>query len=290
MYQPVGTQSEWHDETTEQIPSYLSRLTTVPLLLPEEERELSRLAKGGDETAKRRLIEANMRLVLNIAKHYRNRAVPFEDLVQEGAIGLMNAVERFDPDRGYRFSTYATHWIRQTIGRAIGNKGKAIRLPAHITDALRKIERARTLLLRELGRDPTVEEISAACDITPERLLILLQCAQDPISLDMMVGEDENTDLGSLISDPSQADPESAMLNREAIRHLQAILADLTERERRVMRRRLGLDEEQNGAVLGDIGREMSLSRERIRQIEIQALKKLRLLAQRRRLRDLFSE
>ena len=290
MYQPAGTTPEWQDEAYDRIPSYLSRLTQTPLLLPDEEHDLSTLAKAGDENAKRRLIEANMRLVLNIAKHYRNRSIPFEDLVQEGAIGLMNAVDRYDPDRGYRFSTYATHWIRQTIGRAIGNKAKSIRLPAHITESIRRIERVRVGLSREFGREPTIEEIATKTELPTARLLMLLQCAQDPVSLDMMVGEDENTDLGSLLPDPSLADPESAAVNREAIRHLQQILQDLTERERRVMRRRLGFDEDSAGAVLRDIGSELQLSRERVRQIEIQALKKLRQLAQRRKLRELFTD
>lgn len=290
MYQPAGTPPEWQEEALESVPSYLSRLTQTPLLLPDEERELSRRVQQGDEAAKRRLTEANMRLVLNIAKHYRNRTIPFEDLVQEGAIGLMNAVERFDPDRGYRFSTYATHWIRQTIGRAISNKAKPIRLPAHVMDAIRKVEKTRLQLSRELSREPTIEEICVACDMPLQRVLTLMQCAQDPISLDMMVGEDEGTDLGSLLPDESQDSPESTALNREALRHLQSILADLNERERRVMRRRLGMDDEPTGAVLQEIGTEMQLSRERVRQIEIQALKKLRQIAQKRKLRDLFSE
>lgn len=290
MYQPAGTQPDWQEEVYDGIPSYLSRLTKTPLLLPDEERELSRQAKSGDENAKRRLIEANMRLVLNIAKHYRNRSIPFEDLVQEGAIGLMNAVERFDPDRGFRFSTYATHWIRQTIGRAIGNKSKSIRLPAHVTESIRRIDRTRTTLAREFGREPTIEELADATGFSLAKMLMLLQCGQDPLSLDMMVGEDENVELGSLLPDPTLADPESSALNREALRHLQQILADLSERERRVMRKRLGFDEGANSAVLRDIGTELQLSRERVRQIEIQALKKLRQLAQRRRLRDLFSE
>ena len=289
MYYPAGNPADRKGETEENVPSYMSRLTRTPLLTPEEERDLTVRARRGEENAKRRLVEANMRLVLSIAKHYRNRSVPFEDLVQEGAIGLMNAVERFDPDRGYRFSTYATHWIRQTIGRAIDNKGKPIRLPAHVTETIRKVERARTLLARKFERDPTIEEIAETIGMQTDKLLILIQCSQDPISLDILVGEDENTDLASLLPDTSQVDPELMALDNEAHRHLQQILQDLSERERRVMRRRLGFDDDGAGSVLRGLGDEMNLSRERVRQIEIQAIKKLRKLAQRRRLRDLFS-
>lgn len=290
MYQPAGTQPEWHEEAQERIPSYLARLVQAPLLRPEEELALARQARDGNEAAKRRLVEANMRLVLNIAKHYRNRSIPFEDLVQEGAIGLMNAVDRFDPDRGYRFSTYATHWVRQTIGRAVGGKSKSIRLPAHVHDAIRRIDRTRAELAGRLGREPTVEELSDHCEIPLAKLLMFLQCGQDPVSLEMMVGEEENTELGSIIADESQADPEMEAMNREALRHLQQILADLNDRERRVVRKRLGFEDDPPGGVLKDIGTELQLSRERVRQIEIQALKKLRQLAQRRRLKDLFAE
>lgn len=152
----------------ESVPSYLNRLTRTPLLTPEEEVELTRAVQKGDERARMRLIESNMRLVINIAKSYRNRSIPLEDLIQEGAIGLMQAAERFDPDKGYRFSTYATHWIRQAIGRAIDNKSKAIRLPAHVSQSLRKIERERLRLARELGKDPSLDQLATALASRPK--------------------------------------------------------------------------------------------------------------------------
>src|SRR5947209_15160008 len=163
------------------VPSYLSRLTQAPLLTSEEEIELTRLVQAGNQTARSRLIESNMRLVINIAKSYRNRAIPLEDLIQEGAIGLMQAAERFDPDKGFRFSTYATHWIRQAIGRAIDNKSKAIRLPAHVSQSLRKVERERVRLLREMGVDPTHDQLATALGITAQTLITLMQSSQDMI-------------------------------------------------------------------------------------------------------------
>ena len=166
------------------VPSYLGRLTQAPLLTSEEEIELTRAVQRGDGAAKQRLIESNMRLVINIAKTYRNRAIPLEDLIQEGAIGLMQAAERFDPDKGFRFSTYANHWIRQAIGRAIDNKSKAIRLPAHVSQSLRRIEKEKTRLSRELGQEPSPEQIAAAMGISPKKLLTLVQSSQELLSLD----------------------------------------------------------------------------------------------------------
>lgn len=272
------------------IPSYLGRLTQAPLLSQEEEVVLTRAAHRGDPGARQRLVECNMRLVINIAKSYRSRAIPLEDLIQEGAIGLMHAVERFDPEKGFRFSTYATHWIRQAIGRALDNKAKAIRLPAHISQSLRKIEKERTRLLRELGADPTPEQLAAAIGISPRKLNTLLQSSQDLLSLDMRVGDGENTTLGSLLRDGSSHDPETEALSNEMNRELQTVLAELTERERRVMSVRLKIGEGDLSEGKDDLVKELQLSRERIRQIEIQAIKKLRAVAQRRRLRDLLSQ
>jgi len=274
-----------HDEG---IPSYLSRLTQAPLLTPEEEVALTRAVQAGDESARQRLIESNMRLVINIAKTYRNRAIPLEDLIQEGAIGLMQAAERFDPDKGFRFSTYATHWIRQAIGRAIDNKSKAIRLPAHVSQSLRRIEKERLRLARELGQDPSPEQIAQAMGISAKKLLTLMQSSQDLLSLDMTVGDSGGMTLGGLIKDTTNGDPETQVLSQELINELQRILLELNEREQRVMRLRFRLDGSEP-PLQEDIAREMRLSRERVRQIEVQAIKKLRALAQRRRLRDMWN-
>ncbi len=272
------------------VPSYLGRLTQAPLLSSDEEITLTRAVQCGDKIAKHRLIESNMRLVINIAKTYRNRSIPLEDLIQEGAIGLMQAAERFDPDKGFRFSTYATHWIRQAIGRAIDNKSKAIRLPAHVSQSLRKVEKERIRLSRELGYDPSPEQIAAAMGISAKKLMTLLQSSQDLLSLDMTVGETGGVTLGGLIRDRNlSSDPENLILDQEMVAELQRILSELNDREQRVMRLRFRLD----GAdqpMQEDIAKEMKLSRERIRQIEVQAIKKLRALAHRHRLRDMLNQ
>ncbi|MBX7132826.1 MAG: RNA polymerase sigma factor RpoD/SigA [Fimbriimonadaceae bacterium] len=285
----VSMQYDW-TEHEDNLPSYLNRLTQAPLLCPEEEVVLTRAAQRGDSHAKQRLVESNMRLVINIAKAYRSKAIPIEDLIQEGAIGLMHAVERFDPDKGFRFSTYATHWIRQSIGRALDNKAKAIRIPAHISQSLRKIERIRAQLVRELGHEPTPEQLAATIGISPKRLLALSQASQEMLSLDMRVGDNENTTLGNLLKDDSQVDPETECLSGEVMEELQHILMELSDRERRVMSYRLKMEGiADDNTVRDSLARELELSRERIRQIEIQAIKKLRALAQRRQLRELLS-
>lgn len=270
------------------LPSYLGRLTQSPLLTPEEEVMLTRAVQAGDNAARQRLIESNMRLVINIAKTYRNRSIPLEDLIQEGAIGLMQAAERFDPDKGFRFSTYATHWIRQAIGRAIDNKSKAIRLPAHVSQSLRKIEKERSRLSRELGHDPTPEQVAAAMGISPKKLMMLVQSSQDLLSLDMNVGDSGGMTLGGLIKDlGTNSDPEGMVLDQEMVQELHRILSELNEREQRVMRLRFRFDGTE-APLQEDIAKEMKLSRERIRQIEVQAIKKLRALAHRRRLREMM--
>lgn len=269
--------------------SYISHLTRQRLLTPEEEVALAECMRRGDVRAKTRLVEANMRLVINIAKHYHNSLVPFEDLIQEGAIGLMTACERYDPSRGYRFSTYATHWIKQAISRAIDNKARAIRVPAHVSETLRKIDRARATFLREHGEEPTVEQLAEQMGMPPRKVAAYLLAGQDPVSLDMLVGEEENTSLAALINDKTAADPEHELIRREIEQELKQILDTLTERERTVMRRRLGFDDDE-AHVLQEIGQELHISRERVRQIEAQALKRLRAAAHRRRLREYLTD
>jgi len=265
--------------------SYISRLTRTKLLTAVEERSLARRVQAGDYSAKERLVEANMRLVVSIAKNYLSSGIPLEDLIQEGAIGLMTATERFNPSMGYRFSTYATQWIRQSIGRAIDNKSKAIRLPAHISESLRKIDKARSELRRTLGAEPTTEQIAQHTGLSMKKMNNLLQTTQEPVSLDMTVGDDDNTSLSSLVLDKTAADPQDELIAMEMRMEIEAILNTLDEREQVVMRKRFGFDEDDK-LVLQQIGEELNISRERVRQIEAQALRKLRSAARKKRLRD----
>jgi RNA polymerase primary sigma factor len=268
--------------------SYINRLTRCNLLTPEQEIRLANaIADGGQSglKAKARLVECNMRLVVSIAKAYRSSGIPFEDLIQEGAIGLMTAAERFDPARGYRFSTYATQWIRQAIGRAVDNKAKSIRLPAHVSESLRKLDKARSEMRREMGEEPTTEQLAQRTGISPRKVASLLNTTQEPISLDMPVGDEENTSLGSLLYDKTSPDPQEELIDTEMRDEIDSILATLDDRERLIMRKRFGFDGEDT-YVLQQIGEELNISRERVRQIEAQALRKLRSAARKRRLRD----
>lgn len=272
----------------EGLPSYLGKLTQAPLLTAEQEIALTAAVQRGDPSARRRLIESNMRLVINIAKTYRNRAIPLEDLIQEGAIGLIQAAERFDPNKGFRFSTYATHWIRQAIGRAIDNKSKAIRLPAHVSQSLRRVEKEKLRLARELGYEPTYEQLAAAIGVSAKKLMTLMQSSQDLLSLDMSVGDSGGMTLGGMIRDDATEDPESRMLSQELLQELHRIISELNEREQRVMQLRFRADGN-DPALHDEVAKELRLSRERVRQIEVQAIKKLRQIAQRRRLKDMLN-
>lgn len=276
-------------ENEEGLPSYLGRLTQAPLLTAEEEVQLTRAVQNGDQAARQRLIESNMRLVINIAKSYRNRAVPFEDLIQEGAIGLIQATQRFDPEKGFRFSTYATHWVRQAIGRAIDNKSKAIRLPAHVSQSLRKVERERSRLGRELGYEPTTEQVAISLGLSPQKLAAFMQSSQELLSLDMTVGDAGGMTLGGILKDTTHVDAEEMLQSAEVVQELQHILQQLNDREQRVMRLRFRLDGGE-APMTDDVARELKLSRERVRQIEVQAIKKLRAIAQRHRLREMLNK
>ncbi len=277
-----------NDSRDPDIGSYLNRLTRSALLSPEQEVVLAqRVRQGGSQakSARAKLIEANMRLVIAVAKAYRSSGIALEDLIQEGAIGLMTATERFDWRRGYRFSTYATQWIRQAIGRAVDNKSKSIRLPAHVSESLRKIERVRAEYRRETGEEATPDVIVSRTGLTTRKVTMLLQTLAEPVSLDMPVGDEDNTSLGSLLHDRNAPDPEETLVSAELRAEIHLILNTLDEREKTIMRKRFGFDGEET-YVLQQIGEQLSISRERVRQIEASALRKLRTLARQRQLRD----
>ncbi len=260
---PEAPPSTWHQHAD-------SRLLTA-----DEEIELAGRIQRGDALAKQRMIEANLRLVISIAKRYRCKSMSFEDLVQEGIIGLMAAVTRFDPKKGYRFSTYATHWIRQAIGRAIDNQGRMIRLPSHVSDAVRKVERSRMHLQRRLNRQPTLDEMAEETGIPAKKLTTLMQSSQEPLSLDALLGESEETPLGDLLLDLEAPDPEKTTIRSRSREALECILQVLKPRERRVIERRFGFAD---GRIysLQEVGDLLEMSREGVRQIEVRALKKLK--------------
>ncbi len=268
--------------------SYLSRLTQAPLLTAEEEKELTVAAQAGSADAKERLVESNIRLVINIARSYHSRAIPLEDLIQEGVIGLITAIHRFDPTKGFRFSTYATHWIKQSIGRAVDCKAKAIRLPAHISQALRRIEKAKSELMLRTGSDPTSEQIARELGMSIRKLNSLMQASQELVSLDIRVGDSDSTTLGSMLPDLSAHNPESEIMHSEVIEELQEFLLLLSDRERRIVTYRLRNDDGTT-KFRDDLSEELKITRERVRQIEIQAIKKLRQLASRRKVKEYLS-
>ncbi|MDI9636669.1 RNA polymerase sigma factor RpoD/SigA [Kamptonema cortianum] len=272
----------------DRVPSYLERLTQAPLLTKQEEIELTLAARNGSVEARERLIESNIRLVINLARSYNSHAIPLEDLIQEGVIGLMTAVDRFDPTRGFRFSTYATHWIRQAIGRAVDGKAKTIRLPAHVTQTLRKVERLRSEILGQTGVEPTQEELASALGISLKKMEMLQQVQQDLLSLDMGVGEGKKDSLAANLADNGAGDPEARVLESEFWEELAAVMSQLTERERRVVTYRLRNDDGTK-SFRDDLSQELNLSRERVRQIESQAIQKLRQIAAMRRSREYLS-
>ena len=264
---------------------YLKEIGKVPLLSAEEEIELAKKMEQGDENAKKRLAEANLRLVVSIAKRYVGRGMLFLDLIQEGNLGLIKAVEKFDYRKGYKFSTYATWWIRQAITRAIADQARTIRIPVHMVETINKLIRVSRQLLQELGREPTPEEIAEEMDMPVDRVREILKISQDPVSLETPIGEEEDSHLGDFIQDdnvPVPADAAAFTLLKE---QLVEVLGTLTEREQKVLRLRFGLDDGR-ARTLEEVGKEFNVTRERIRQIEAKALRKLRHPSRSRKLKD----
>ncbi len=264
---------------------YLKEMGKVPLLSADEEIEIAQRVEKGDEKAKEKLAEANLRLVVSIAKRYVGRGMLFLDLIQEGNLGLIKAVEKFDYTKGYKFSTYATWWIRQAITRAIADQARTIRIPVHMVETIHKLSRVKRQLVQSLGRDPLPEEIAEAMDVSVERVREIIKIAQDPVSLETPIGEEEDSHLGDFIPDddiPLPSDAAAATLLKE---QLMQVLSTLTPREEKVLRLRFGIDDGRQ-RTLEEVGKEFNVTRERIRQIEAKALRKLRHPSRSRKLKD----
>ncbi len=264
---------------------YLKEIGKVPLLSAEEEVELAKRMELGDQEAKNKLAEANLRLVVSIAKRYVGRGMLFLDLIQEGNLGLIKAVEKFDYRKGYKFSTYATWWIRQAITRAIADQARTIRIPVHMVETINKLIRVSRQLLQELGREPTPEEIAAEMNMPVEKVREILKISQEPVSLETPIGEEEDSHLGDFIQDEQVPVPADAAAFELLKEQLNEVLDTLTEREQKVLRLRFGLDDGK-ARTLEEVGRQFNVTRERIRQIEAKALRKLRHPSRSRKLKD----
>jgi RNA polymerase primary sigma factor len=273
------------DMTTDALQLFFKDIGKVPLLTGAEEVALARQIEGGDLAAKQKMVESNLRLVVSIAKHYRNQGLPFLDLIQEGTIGLVRAVEKFDYRRGFKFSTYATWWIRQAVARALADTGRTIRLPVHIVEQVNKIARADRSLSTSLGRDPSADEIADLVGIPPEKVESIKHSARSPISLEKPLGDDEGSEFGQLIADERSESPYDLALGAITRSALYEALDALTYRERRVIELRYGLDG-QHPSTLDEIGRRFNVTRERIRQIEKRSLHKLESLPETQQLRN----
>ena len=268
---------------------YLKEIGKVPLLSADEEVELAKRMAEGDEEAKKRLAEANLRLVVSIAKRYVGRGMLFLDLIQEGNLGLIKAVEKFDYHKGFKFSTYATWWIRQAITRAIADQARTIRIPVHMVETINKLIRVSRQLLQELGREPTPEEIAAELDMPVERVREILKISQEPVSLETPIGEEEDSHLGDFIQDDNVPVPAEAAAQTLLKEQLDEVLDTLTEREQKVLRLRFGMNDGR-ARTLEEVGKEFDVTRERIRQIEAKALRKLRHPSRSRKLRDYLDQ
>lgn len=264
---------------------YLRDIGKIPLLSSERETELARLLKDGDEVARNELVESNLRLVVSIAKRYVGKGMYILDLIQEGNLGLMKAVEKFDHTKGYKFSTYATWWIRQAITRAIADQARTIRIPVHMVETIHKVSRESRKLLQELGREPTYGEIAARLGTSPEKVREILKAAQDPVSLETPIGEEDDSHLGDFIPDNEATAPVDAATFQLLREQLAGVLATLTPREELVLKLRFGLDDGRP-RTLEEVGREFNITRERIRQIEAKALRKMRHPGRSKKLKD----
>jgi RNA polymerase primary sigma factor len=271
--------------TTDSLQLFLKDVGKVDLLTAAQEVELAKRIERGDHRAKQEMVEANLRLVVSIAKRYRNQGLPFLDLIQEGTIGLVRAAEKFDHRRGFKFSTYATWWIRQAVARALADKGRTIRMPVHVVEKLNRILRAERKLRADYGREPTSAEIARELEMSPEEVEAIRRTSQAPVSLEKPVGDDEESEFGHFIEDDSEPLPDEAAgltLRNEA---LERALRKLNDRERRVLELRFGLNGDAP-STLDEVGRAFNVTRERVRQIESQSLKKLRMYADAEKLRD----
>ena len=286
----LGAKDSDDDITTEDsVRMYLKEIGTIPLLTAEEETELAERLETGDERAGKRLAEANLRLVVSIAKKYIGRGMHLQDLIQEGNMGLLKAVEKFDFRKGYKFSTYATWWIRQSITRAIADQARTIRIPVHMVETINRVNRTERQLLQELGREPSIDEIAAKLKMSPRRIEEIMKIAQDPVSMETPIGEEEDSHIGDFIVDEKTQQPEEAAATSFLHEQLLDVMQTLTERERKVLILRYGLDGE-TPKTLEEVGKIFNVTRERIRQIEAKAIRKLHHPNRSKKLRDYLND
>jgi RNA polymerase primary sigma factor len=281
----LDLEPEARDISTDALQLFLKDIGKVPLLTAAQEVELAKRIERGDHFAKQKMVESNLRLVVSIAKNYRNQGLPFLDLIQEGTIGLVRAAEKFDHRKGFKFSTYATWWIRQAVARALADKARTIRMPVHVVEKLNKIGRTERKLLAEFGREPSSVEIAVELSLDPREVEQIRRSAQAPISLEKPVGDEEESEFGHFLADQTASMPDEAVevtLRKETLKR---IMGTLSHRERRVLELRYGLDGEQP-RTLDEVGRTFNVTRERVRQIENQSLKKLQALAESQKLRE----
>ena len=271
--------------TEDPVRMYLKEIGTVPLLTTEEELTLAKRKAEGDEYAKERLIEANLRLVVSIAKRYTGRGMSFLDLVQEGNLGLIKGVEKFDYTKGYKLSTYATWWIRQSVTRALADQARTIRVPVHIVETINKMSKMQRKLTLELGYEPSVTELADALEMSEDKVMEIMQIAREPASLETPIGEEDDSNLGDFVADSNVVTPEGNVENVMLREHIDSLLKDLKERERQVIELRFGL-KDGHPRTLEEVGKEFNVTRERIRQIEAKALRKLRNPVRSKRIRD----